>query len=67
MFEGSFTEYIMVAAKAIFEGGFKFSASETSKKFYITASEVQIEEDWYAYPSTHDNQQLEDTLKHRVK
>ena len=40
IFEGSFTEEGTGAVKAIFEGGFKFSASETSEKFNITASSV---------------------------
>ena len=39
IFEGSFTEYGMGLGKSIFEGGFKFSASETNKKFDSTASE----------------------------
>ena len=67
MFEGSFTEEVTGAGKAIFEWGFKFSASEARKNFYSTASVVHIEEDWYAYPSTQEYQQLEVTLNHRVK
>ena len=34
------TEEETVAGKAVFEGGFKFSASDTRKKFYSTASAV---------------------------
>ena len=33
IFEGSFTEEIMGAVKAIFEGGFNFAAYEARKKF----------------------------------
>ena len=38
IFEGSFTEEGTVSGKSIFEGGFKFTASEVRKKFNITAS-----------------------------
>ena len=38
IFEGLFTEKEMGAGKAIFEGGFKFEASEARKKFDSTAS-----------------------------
>ena len=41
LFEGSFTEDGTGAGKYIFEGGFKFSASEARKKFNITASADQ--------------------------
>ena len=36
--EGSFTEEITGVGKDIFEGGFKFAASEARKKFDRTAS-----------------------------
>ena len=36
--EGLFTEYGIVSGKDIFEGGFKFSASESRKKFDSTSS-----------------------------
>ena len=48
----------MVVGKAIFEGGVKLSASEARKKFDSTASSVHIEEDWSAYPSNQDYQNL---------
>ena len=38
IFEVSFTEEITVAVKAIFEVGFKFSASEERNKLYSTES-----------------------------
>ena len=38
VFEGLFTEKEMGAGKAIFEGGFKFEASEARKQFDSTAS-----------------------------
>ena len=50
VFEVSFAEE--GSGKAIFEGGFNFSASEARKKFYSTASEVQRVEDRSAYSST---------------
>ena len=42
----------------------KFSASKARKKFYSTASEVQIEEDQSASRSTQGYQKLEGKLKH---
>ena len=38
IFEGSFTEEVTGGENDIFEGGFKFVASEASKKFDRTAS-----------------------------
>ena len=38
IFEDSFNEEGMEAGKAIFEGGFKFAASEARKRFDSTAS-----------------------------
>ena len=38
IFEGSFTEEITLAGKAIFEGGFKFAHLEARKNFVSTAS-----------------------------
>ena len=43
IFEGSFTEEGKGPGKAIFEGGFKFSASEERKEFYRKASVDQGE------------------------
>ena len=40
IFEGSFTEGVTGAVNAIFEGGFKFSASEARNMFDITDLEV---------------------------
>ena len=37
IFEVLFTEYLMGSGKAIFEGGFKFEASEASKSCDIIA------------------------------
>ena len=54
--EGSFTEEGTGAGKAIFEGGFKFSASGERKKFDSTTSVVQREEDRTASPSTQEHQ-----------
>ena len=51
-FEGSFTDEITVSGRTMFEGGCKSAASEARKKFKSTASEFQIEEDHYEYPST---------------
>ena len=67
IFEDSYTEEIMGVGKAIFEGAFKFAASEARKKFYSTASAVQREEDWSASPSTQEHQKLEGKLKPSVK
>ena len=36
--EGLFTEEVTRVGKAVFEGGFKFAASEARKKFDITDS-----------------------------
>ena len=58
IFEDSCNEEETGAGKAIFEGGFKLSASEARKKFDSTASSVHIEEDWSAYPSNQDYQNL---------
>ena len=41
IFEGSFNEEETGAGKDIFEGGFKFSASEARNKFDSTASSDQ--------------------------
>ena len=41
IFKGSFTEYGTGAGRAVFEGGFKFAASEKRNKFYSTASADQ--------------------------
>ena len=54
------------AWKAIFEGGFNFTASEVSNKFYGTASSVQREEDRSASPSIQEYQNLEGKLKHNL-
>ena len=43
---------------------FKFPASDLRKKFKGAASEVQIEEDRSASPSTQEYQKLEGKLKH---
>ena len=60
------TEERTVARKAIFEGGFNFSASEVKNKLYGTASAVQREEDRYASPYTQDYQKLEGKLKYNL-
>ena len=57
----------MGVGKDIFEGAFKFAASEARKKFDSTASAVQREEDRSTSPSTQEHQKLEGKLKHRVK
>ena len=47
--EGSFTEELTEAVKAIFEGGFKDSASEARKKFDVIASSDRViigEQSW---------------------
>ena len=67
MFEGSFTEEGMGEGNAIFEGGFKFAASEARNNVDITDSAVQREEDRSTYPPTKEHQKLEGKLKHRVK
>ena len=67
MFEVPFTEEGKGAGQAIFDEGFKFSASDSRKKFDSTASAVHIEEDQSTYPPTHQNKKLEGKLKHRVK
>ena len=64
IFEGSFTEEGTGSGKAVFEGVFKFVASEARKKSNSTASVVQIEEDRSASPSTQEYQKLESKLKH---
>ena len=64
IFEGSFTEEGTGAGKDIFEGGFKFAASEARKKSDSTASAVQREEYRSASPSTQEYQTLEGKLKH---
>ena len=56
MLEGSFTDEGIGAVKAIFEGGFKFSAYRERKKFDSTASAVQREEDITASPYTQEHQ-----------
>ena len=55
MFGVSFTEEVTGSEKDIFEGGFKFSASDSRKKFDSTYSEVQREEDRSASTSTQEN------------
>ena len=67
IFEDSCTEEGTGAEKAIFEGGFKFAASEVRNNFDSTASVVQREEYWSAYPSTQEHQKLEGKLKHKLK
>ena len=67
VFEDSLTEEGTGSGKAVFEGGFTFSASESRKKFDSIASEVQREEYWSASPSTQEHQQLEGQLNHTVK
>ena len=67
IFEGSFTEEGTGAGKDIFEGGFKFAASEARKKFNSTESAFQREEYRSASPSTQEHQKFEGKLKHRVK
>ena len=57
----------MGAEKYIFEGRFKFAASETRQYFEIKTSAVQREEDRYASPSTKKHQNLEVKLDNRVK
>ena len=57
-FEDSFTEEGMESGNYIFEGGFKFVASESSKKFNSTALSGQREEDRSASTSTQENQKL---------
>ena len=52
IFEDSCTEEGTGAGKAIFEGGFKISSSESKKKSESTASAVQREEDQSASTST---------------
>ena len=52
IFEYSCTEEGTGSVKDIFEGWFKFSASEARRKFDSTASAGQIEKDWYTYPYT---------------
>ena len=42
IFEGSFTEEVMGSVNAIFEGGFKFVASEARNKFNSTASSDRV-------------------------
>ena len=57
----------MGEVKVLFEGGFKFAASEVRKNFDITDSAVHREEDRSASPSTRGHQKFEGKLKHRVK
>ena len=64
IFEGSFTEEVLGAGKAIFEGWSNFSDSKARKNLDSTASEVHIGEDRYAYSSTQEYQKLEGKLKH---
>ena len=52
IFEGSFTEEGKLAGMASFEGGFKFAASESRKKFDRIYSVVHRQEEWSASPST---------------
>ena len=63
IFERSFTEELTRAVEAIFEGGLKFSASETREKFYSKYSAVYIEEYRFASPSTQYYQKLEGKTK----
>ena len=67
IFEYSCTEGGTLAGKDIFEGAFKFGASEARKKFDSTDSAVQREEDWSESPSTQEHQKLDGKLKHRIK
>ena len=64
IFEDLFTEEGMGALKAIFKGGFNFTASEVRNKFYGTASSVQREEYRSASQSIQEYQNLEGKLKH---
>ena len=52
IFEGLFTEEGIGAGKAIFEGGFKFTAYEAQNNFDAKYSAVRIEEYQSASPST---------------
>ena len=52
IFEDLCTEEGTEAVKNIFEGWFKFSASNKRRKLGSTYSEVHREEDRSAYPST---------------
>ena len=54
IFEVSFTEKVTGSGRDIFEVGLKFLTSEVMKKFNRTASELKIEEDRSASPSTKD-------------
>ena len=67
IFEDSCTEEGMGVENSIFEGAFNFAASEASKKFDNTDSEVQREEYRSASPSTQEHKKLEGKLKYRVK
>ena len=64
IFKGSFTEDRTEAGKDISEGVFKYTASDSRKKFDRIASTVQIEKYWHASPSTKEYQKLEGKLKH---
>ena len=66
IFEDSCAEEGTGSGNDIFEGGFKFAASEARRKFNSTASEVHREEYRYAYTSNQDNQILVGKMKHRV-
>ena len=65
-FEDSCTEEGTGVVKVIFEGDFKFAASEARKKFDNTASELQRREYWSTSSSTQDHQELDIKLKYRV-
>ena len=62
-FESSCTEDGTGAGQAIFEIGFKLTASEARQKFEGTDSAVQRKEDSSASPSTQEYQKLEGKLK----
>ena len=57
--EDSFTEERMVAGHDIFEGGFKFAASEARHNFDSTALSVYIYEYRYSSPSTQEYQKVD--------
>ena len=67
IFGYSCTEEVAGVGKAIFEGAFKFAASEARNKFPSTDSAVQREEDRSESPSTQEHQKLEGKLNHGVK
>ena len=56
VFEVSFTQEGTGTGKSVFEGGFKFSASEARKKFNSKHSAVQVYEEQSAYKSIQEHQ-----------